>query len=41
MLDLEFYAPVAFSSSVMARFGIPSTTAKEGTRVSDTGCCLL
>ena len=23
MLDLEFYAPVAFSSSVTARFGIP------------------
>ena len=24
MLDLEFYAPVAFSSSVTARFGIPN-----------------
>ena len=24
MLDLEFYAPVAFSSSVTPRFGIPT-----------------
>ena len=24
MLDLEFYAPVAFSSSFTARFGIPT-----------------
>ena len=24
MLDLEFYAPVAFSSSVTPRFGIPN-----------------